>query len=216
MKDYYDLVGTYNLRALTYGSDKLPAFSGLARLLHPMMPADASYLAGLWSTDMHHGLLWCAEFAQSSTHGGTNPYRAPSWSWAVTDSLIHFPSSRSGYRPNPLNMEIMESHVVLQNPQDSFGEIVSAALRVRAHVIRLVRSSQVEHVDTNLRIGTSTFDHEDERAEDRALSMFGSLFSVDEQDSDNTFILSIERNGARPLSSRLILHIFHQRQMTIC
>lgn len=195
MKDYYDLVETYNLRTLTYGSDKLPAFSGLARLLQPILPAGTSYLAGLWSTDIHHGLLWRAEFARSSTHIGTNPYRAPSWSWAVTDTLIHFPSSRSEFRPNPLNMELLESHVTLQDPEDSFGEIVSAVIRVRAHVIKLVRSSQVEHVDVDIRIGVSTFDHEDERAEHRDLSMFGSLFPVDEEDSDGTFILSIRTEG---------------------
>ncbi|KAK2024895.1 hypothetical protein LX32DRAFT_79551 [Colletotrichum zoysiae] len=35
---------------MTYGSDKLPEFPGIAQRLHPVIRGD--YLAGIWTTDI--------------------------------------------------------------------------------------------------------------------------------------------------------------------
>ena len=97
LRDYYDLVQTYSHRKLTFASDKLPAFSGLAQRLHPTLGGD--YLAGIWSSDIRCGLLWHSE-VNYCEH--VKPYRAPSWSWAVTDGMVIFPNHM--LRPSPSDM----------------------------------------------------------------------------------------------------------------
>jgi hypothetical protein len=47
LDEYYSLVERYCARELTYDSDKLPAFSGLAALVHPVISGE--YLAGIVS-----------------------------------------------------------------------------------------------------------------------------------------------------------------------
>ncbi|OTB06054.1 hypothetical protein M426DRAFT_9880 [Hypoxylon sp. CI-4A] len=49
----------YSHRKLTFDRGKLPAFSGIAQLLHPAIGGD--YVAGIWSRDIRRGLMWYAE-----------------------------------------------------------------------------------------------------------------------------------------------------------
>lgn len=52
------LVTSYTDRhkALTIGTDVLPAFAGTARLLQDLVCDE--YVAGLWKGDIHRALLW--------------------------------------------------------------------------------------------------------------------------------------------------------------
>jgi hypothetical protein len=83
MRDYYRMIQQYSQRRLTYASDKLPAFSGISSQLQAVV--GGTYLAGLWSSDIIVGILWEKE-TRTSAH--VTPYRAPSWSWAVTDESV--------------------------------------------------------------------------------------------------------------------------------
>ncbi|KAI8715233.1 HET domain-containing protein [Fusarium sp. LHS14.1] len=49
--DFYTLASEYSGKALTYSSDKLPAFSGLAQKFQHVFGGE--YLAGLWSNHIH-------------------------------------------------------------------------------------------------------------------------------------------------------------------
>ncbi|KAL8299306.1 hypothetical protein RB593_009279 [Gaeumannomyces tritici] len=84
---------TERLRKLTDKEDVLPALSGLASSFEAVL--GDRYLAGLWQSDLHAGLLWTAArppFFQPSLSGlldelasgkGTSLCAsAPSWSWA--------------------------------------------------------------------------------------------------------------------------------------
>lgn len=53
---YYNRVEQYTMRDLTFPTDKLPAFSGLASAFR--VPELSVYLAGLWEADLGHGLSW--------------------------------------------------------------------------------------------------------------------------------------------------------------
>ncbi|KAF2839465.1 HET-domain-containing protein, partial [Patellaria atrata CBS 101060] len=53
---WYDIVEKYQTRSLTFITDKLPALSGLAGLLHKRYRC--TYLAGLWREDLQVGLCW--------------------------------------------------------------------------------------------------------------------------------------------------------------
>lgn len=76
----------YTGKKLTYGTDRLPALSGIAKVF--MRNLKDIYFAGLWHGDMHRGLLWhgTGDFKVSPT------YRAPTWSWASIDGPITYPS----------------------------------------------------------------------------------------------------------------------------
>ncbi|PKS05934.1 hypothetical protein jhhlp_007767 [Lomentospora prolificans] len=82
---FYDYAADYNARQLTFESDRLPALSGLAKLIQDQ--TGDKYLAGLWEKDLHHGLLWYANPSQSTLREcvenfGDPTSCIPTWSWA--------------------------------------------------------------------------------------------------------------------------------------
>lgn len=83
--DWRLLVKRYSERDLSYSEDKLPAISALAQHFAPYI-GPGEYLAGLWSSDLHHGLLW-AHFGMNTpqtllARPASKYTTAPSWSWA--------------------------------------------------------------------------------------------------------------------------------------
>ncbi|KAK0733049.1 heterokaryon incompatibility protein-domain-containing protein [Lasiosphaeria miniovina] len=87
------LVEQYSVMRLTRNSDKLPAFSGVAKQFSERRPG-AKYLAGLWSASLVDDMLWyCNEFNQKDLNTKPNAWRAPSWSWAAVDQRVYYPSS---------------------------------------------------------------------------------------------------------------------------
>lgn len=85
LENYCKLVEFYGARQLIKASDKLPAFSAIARSVHPAVGGD--YIDGIWTAALHRGLLW---FCDRSSRRQPPPtgYPAPSWSWAKSDYEI--------------------------------------------------------------------------------------------------------------------------------
>lgn len=103
------LISEYSDRAITHGSDKLVAISGLAQSLDFVFPNSANshpldiesapnspshlgsvYLAGLFRPRLLHHLLWfgtddiCYEVnGKWKWRSRSQPYRAPTWSWGI-------------------------------------------------------------------------------------------------------------------------------------
>ncbi|TLS20828.1 uncharacterized protein PpBr36_10680 [Pyricularia pennisetigena] len=159
LSEYYELVSAYSARKLTYGSDKLPAFSGLAQRLQAAIGGD--YIAGIWTTDFRRGLLWMAD--REFCRHASGPYRAPSWSWAVTDEEVLFrgyAESGSILEPSPSSAILIDYSVEPRIPGNPYGEIGAASLVLRALVKPLLRSSQVVYTtptDPGM-VGTASFD----------------------------------------------------------
>jgi hypothetical protein len=147
---YYEMVEDYSHRRLTFESDKFPAFSGLARRLQAAI-GDV-YLAGLWSSDPERGLLWESDAAYAR-HVKT--YRAPSWSWAVTDDPVLFPSPLA---PNSLKMKLLSHNILPTNISDPFGQIRSGHLVVEGFATPVIRSAQMTNIRRDLSIGHVLFD----------------------------------------------------------
>jgi hypothetical protein len=78
------IVNDFGNRRLTYGSDILPAMAGLASESGDVLQANV-YVAGLWSGDFVHGLLWQSTESRNEetrmAHKGAELH-VPSWSWA--------------------------------------------------------------------------------------------------------------------------------------
>lgn len=83
---WLDIIAHYTRRRLTFGSDILPALSGLSKQFQPHMNCD--YYAGLWKDTLVMDLLWRSRNARD--HPRPTEWRAPSWSWASTTAAVDY------------------------------------------------------------------------------------------------------------------------------
>jgi hypothetical protein len=136
------ICASYSMGKLTHLSDKLIAFSGIAREFQSRLPWD-KYLAGMWKGDLVSGLLWSVLMvdgmpvqANGAKDDGALPYitasptpkfRAPSWSWLSIDCSI-FQSRLS--LPSHL-VRVVEATVDLVNDGDPSGEIRGGSIVIR-------------------------------------------------------------------------------------
>lgn len=131
------LVRAYTACSLTFQSDKLIAFSGVAKYMAEILKDE--YVAGMWRRYLEGELLWHAE---KDTLGGTSSrpveYRAPSWSWASVHGRV---------RPGKASVEnslIKVEKVHLEyRTDDKTGEVTGGWLRLRGVLkkLRLVRNT---------------------------------------------------------------------------
>jgi Heterokaryon incompatibility protein (HET) len=86
----------YSKLRVTYGSDRLPALSGLAKKLQSR--GCGEYAAGVWAKNIFADLMWCSETR------GTRPeeWRAPSWSWASGDGFHLYFTTQNDNSPEDL------------------------------------------------------------------------------------------------------------------
>ncbi|TEY43180.1 hypothetical protein BOTCAL_0376g00120 [Botryotinia calthae] len=117
------IVDLYSAANLTYGKDKLPALSGIAKL-----ESDHSgdqYLAGMWRRKIEEQLCWRLWGFKAS---GRPPWRAPSWSWASIDGRLSWPELSSGY------LDTRYAHVVDADTtpygQNPFGQVTDGFIRL--------------------------------------------------------------------------------------
>ena len=134
---WYRLAAQYSNRKLTYGSDKLPAISGLAREM--AQSTHDEYLAGIWKGDLSQGLLWIWRDNGDALRQPER-YRGPSWSWVSLDGQITWQN-----REDPSNMLLWgpQSEPVLRfveadihTPNDNpYGWASKATLKVYAAIV---------------------------------------------------------------------------------
>lgn len=119
------LVSSYTTRKLTFPHDKLPAFSGLARVMQPYF--GGRYLAGLWESDLVYGLGWYIlnEILPSKPSG----YRAPSWAWAAIDGKVQQQPFRESL------IQVIEVVYELTS-SDPFSTVRGASIRARGKIIK--------------------------------------------------------------------------------
>ncbi|RAQ49399.1 hypothetical protein AFGD_002061 [Aspergillus flavus] len=86
--DWYPLVELYTSRSLTYHEDVLVAISAIAEYFSTEL--SGKYLAGLWSDDLLHGLLWRSTGPNRDNFDMNTTYTAPSWSWACQSFPVNF------------------------------------------------------------------------------------------------------------------------------
>lgn len=95
------LVQDYSKREFTVPLDKLPALSGLAKIVAE--GTGDRYFAGLWASHIYEDLFWRVRVQEETFHNAVplkrevirkarkpTEYRAPSWSWASIDAPVRF------------------------------------------------------------------------------------------------------------------------------
>ncbi len=114
------LAEEYSEMVLTFGSDKLPAISGIAKFIQQR--TNATYLAGLWSERLLPNLCWSVE----SLEKRPLEWRAPSWTWASVDAAISFHAGLAYLEPD---VSIIGYHCQTADG-DSTGAVTSGFIAV--------------------------------------------------------------------------------------
>jgi hypothetical protein len=135
------LIENYSKGNLTKPQDKLPALSGLARVI--AQETNDQYFAGLWLNHLIEDLHWRVYAQDENNRGCPRPhhpptkgkvlgnirkpdeYRAPSWSWASLDAPIRFvPLSYGDLVAKVLNCSTMPVG------SDKFGRVSGGKLDI--------------------------------------------------------------------------------------
>jgi len=146
---------SYAHRQLSDQRDKLPAISGLVRLLAEAIKDD--YVAGIWQNDLIRGLLWKtiyrvgsnqSEHLQQCPLPGSATYISPSWSWA-NHTLLSWPSlthksledlGKVDHREHSLRWEC-KSLSAWSRPENialnPYGRVRDARIYIRSYCMRL-------------------------------------------------------------------------------
>ncbi|KLU86474.1 hypothetical protein MAPG_05486 [Magnaporthiopsis poae ATCC 64411] len=210
-QDYWGLVWGFSGRHLTFGKDKLPSFSGIARAYQQFF--GGVYLAGLWSTDIHTGLMWDGESSDGPWKEG---YRAPSWSWASQVGHVDFRTAGERDRiyrkkclcPESPDLELLSHDVCLRDPSNPYGEITAASIVVRCHTKRLLRSRK--HIWTRTEEKTLVGTHFDVCWDEFSGLRDEEIYRTTLDGEDMMLVLGIEENFAdlTPIPEMEFLVIF--------
>jgi hypothetical protein len=143
-RTWLNLIDTYNECQLSRShEDKLVAFAGIATHMASVF-GGSPYIAGFFAFEIPAALLWHVRWKAQPVSRPMPPddfYRAPSWSWAATDALIRCRQSRLDAAvaepPDPVTYftTLVEHHVELVDPTVPYGQLLNAALQLRAPLI---------------------------------------------------------------------------------
>jgi hypothetical protein len=151
---------------LTEPSDKLPAISGIARLLADRL--DDEYLAGMWRKSLIEDLLW-----QGLDVRRVSKYRAPSWSWASVDGI---PGLGSYGKWEPM-AEILDYKIELKG-ENYFGEVKSGWIKMQAPLVPLILDPRVDPEGTGIPYHNNPIVRTEKGDPDGTFSRFDFPFSA--------------------------------------
>jgi hypothetical protein len=125
-ESWHGVIQEYSSLDLTYETDKLPALSGLAQRELSARLSDR-YLAGLWESSLLDDLLW---HVSGDEVDRPQEWRAPSWSWASTNSTISYSLCK------PVTwIEVVEA-ICRPVGADPTGSLGSGFLKLKASLLR--------------------------------------------------------------------------------
>ncbi|KAL4260578.1 hypothetical protein AB1N83_008981 [Pleurotus pulmonarius] len=138
----------YSRRCISYPSDKLMAFAGVAERFQALRKSQ--YYAGLWEDTLILDLLW-----ETLDERGSYPseYRGPSWSWAALDNEVQ------AYYTTPLKgmkyCKVVRCVVHLADESVPFGAVKSAELVLEGPLVQVVCSGWGPKGDSSFQPGRS-------------------------------------------------------------
>ena len=133
-KAYNSVIEDYADKSLTKCTDKLPALSGLAKLISPSL---GRYHAGIWEFNLVHGLLWESNWRRMDERNAchrhpSGSFVAPSFSWASRQGGVTTFSRREDFISSTDCKAVYYAEVrqVECRPygDDKFGEVTGGSL----------------------------------------------------------------------------------------
>lgn len=126
---FYRAVQDFTRCDITFPSDRLPAFAGLAQ--RQQGRAFDTYVAGMWKNDFLYGLMWTSD---GSPPARPAEYIAPSWSWASLNSSVTFDGFM--HYPDHLSPRLINSFISLGS-NDSFGMVTAGFLHMTGYMMQI-------------------------------------------------------------------------------
>lgn len=143
---------------LTDGSDVFPAISGIARMFAEV--TSCQYLAGLWTEDLHCGLLWNTQSLLFTNNRRRRPASllellralrnssevAPSWSWASRRNfgnfLMYSADLTCRYRTHLKPRIVIENTRANIDGANPFGRIQASSITLRGNLMMIPTNSR--------------------------------------------------------------------------
>ncbi|KAF5710986.1 hypothetical protein FGLOB1_5210 [Fusarium globosum] len=105
---WHDIVTAYSACHLTFNTDKLIAFAGIAKIIQSS--GSDEYIAGTWKSTIIADLAWWVYKANGRLPSGHQAaHRAPSWSWLSSDRQICFHPYPSAHHKQEYFCRVMET-----------------------------------------------------------------------------------------------------------
>ncbi|KAF4460514.1 HET-domain-containing [Fusarium albosuccineum] len=128
------LLTKYTGRGITFDSDRLPAFSGIAPYFAPCFPG--RYLAGIWEAHMPYGLCWRRKMPVNTParHTASPKWTAPTWSWASMPATVSLDCPQlSGFKElvEPFRPTILEISCDVSE-EAPYGRVDNGYIRMEA------------------------------------------------------------------------------------
>ena len=138
----------YSEKALTKTTDKLAAFSGIARMVHKLLKSSKEdYLAGLWKQNLLQELLWERYKGVGEPHD-PNLYIAPTWSWASLNGSFWNTDLESEIKKSSWHVNVFDTKISYVD--DAFGPVKSGSLILQCSLCYITLSSPHDRPsDTN-------------------------------------------------------------------
>ncbi|KAF6524893.1 hypothetical protein HZS61_010688 [Fusarium oxysporum f. sp. conglutinans] len=135
LSTWYSMIAGYSARNLTVQQDKFPAISALARSFAEGFP-DQKYLAGLWESNIHMGLLWtCPAWMEFDKFQDlvSKKYTAPSWSWARRPLQVSWILSGDEH---PTSELVIRETEVISEKHNPYGRVSKGRLLLTAKIFK--------------------------------------------------------------------------------
>lgn len=145
-KDYdpfYKTLEDFSRCDITYPTDRLPAFAGLAQRQQLRTPG--TYLAGLWENDLLYGLMWNSNASPSAR---PSAYIAPSWSWASLNSAVTFDGFL--HYPHHLSPRLID-YSISHSSTDELGMVTSGYLHMAGYMTKVHTEPMSSFANTQFR-----------------------------------------------------------------
>ncbi|CZR67745.1 uncharacterized protein PAC_17644 [Phialocephala subalpina] len=130
---YWDaMVEKYSRCDLSFESDKLVAFAGLAqRACRQLNLGPSEYMAGLWRPTIAQGLLWRVARYDPRRRAVTG--RGPSWSWISREGTVYtFSEEVRLWETEKCHIDILDHEMC--HGGDPFGQVKGGRLVVRGSI----------------------------------------------------------------------------------
>ncbi|KAH7193652.1 heterokaryon incompatibility protein-domain-containing protein [Fusarium flagelliforme] len=119
---WHNLLQEYMSRDLTFESDRLVAFAGIATLYQRFAQIPpGSYLAGIWRQVLLQDLLWT--IANGRKVSPPQLYRSPSWSWASVEPAQNW-TGKFSIGSKPVNDDL----VPCEEPWSAVATVLEASI----------------------------------------------------------------------------------------
>ncbi|KAK3366688.1 heterokaryon incompatibility protein-domain-containing protein [Lasiosphaeria ovina] len=127
---WYQVLERYTRRQITYVKDRLPALSGIAKVVQAISRSE--YVAGLWSKTLIRDLAWSAVYEEYALA----EYVAPTFSWASIPGSVDLQRTYDLGRGRWVSRSTVEGFECVPLGQNPLGRVQSGWIILRGHIIK--------------------------------------------------------------------------------